>query len=117
MASLDDILTTQKNGVVAINLLNQTGIRELGSITSNSVTAPFLVFTGAGRLVNFSIVAIGTTTGFIHNAASASAVSDANKLCAATNVLGVFPAGVNFTQGLVIVPGAGQYLNVTYSTV
>lgn len=117
MASLDDILTTQKNGVVAINLLNQTNIREIGNITSASVAASTLVLSGAGRLVNFSVLVVGTTTGFIHNVADVALVSDANRLCAVTNVLGIFPAGLNFTQGLVIVPGAGQSLNVTYSTV
>jgi hypothetical protein len=117
MASLDDILTTQKNGVVAINLLNQTTLREIGNITSSSVTTTFLVLSGAGRLVNFSVSVIGSTTGFIHNVADVALISNANRLCAVTNVLGIFPAGLNFTQGLVIVPGAGQYLNVTYSTV
>ena len=50
-ASLDDILTAQKNGVVAINNLAQTTTRSIGNQTSLTVTVPTVVFTGAGYMV------------------------------------------------------------------
>ena len=43
MASLDDILTTQKNGVVAINALNNITLGAAGTVTSVTVTAPTVV--------------------------------------------------------------------------
>ena len=48
MASLDDILTAQKNGVVAINSVAQSNLRSEGNATSATVTANTLVVTGNG---------------------------------------------------------------------
>lgn len=116
MASLDDILTTQKNGVVAINALNNITLGNVGTITSMTVTATTLIFVGSGRLVNFSIVVSGSGSGLIHNASSVAAASASNALCATPNTLGVYASGQVFTNGLVIDPGAGQSINVTYSS-
>lgn len=116
MASLDDILTTQKNGVVAINALNNITLGAAGTVTSITVTGTTLIFTGAGRLVNFSVVVAGTGAGTIHNTNSVSSASTANALCATPNTIGIYPSGQIFTNGLVIDPGAGQSINVTYSS-
>ena len=115
MASLDDIATIQKNGVIGINTLNLTLGRIYGSTTSATVTAPTMVITGPGRLVNVSVLVAGTTTGTVNNAASTGAAAAANALRIAPNTVGVHDANQVFTVGLVIVPGTGQSLNVTYS--
>lgn len=115
MASLDDIATIQKNGVVAINSLNQLLQRICGSTTTASTSSSIVVVTGAGRLINVSVTGAGTTPGAIHNATAVAAVTTANQLAAVGNTIGVAPMNLMFTAGLVIVPGAGQTLNVTYS--
>jgi len=114
-ASLDDILTAQKNGVVAINNLAQTTIRSVGTQTSLTVTAATVVFTGAGYIVNFSVVVAGSASGTIYNANNTSPTAS-NALCATPATLGIYSAGQVFTSGLVVVPGTGQSINVTYST-
>jgi hypothetical protein len=116
MASLDDILTTQKNGVVAINALNNITLGAAGTVTSVTVTGPTVVFVGSGRLVNFAVLVAGSANGFIHNASTAGGVTAANALCATPNTVGVYQCGQIFTNGLVIDPGAGQSVNVTYSS-
>ena len=115
MASLDDILTTQKNGVVGVNGLNQTFQRAQGTNTSTTVTSSTLVVTGKGYLVNVSVLVPGSTDGLVHNATTTAAASAINALCVVPNINGVFPIGQVFTNGLVLVPGTGQSLNVTYS--
>jgi hypothetical protein len=114
-ASLDDILTAQKNGVVAINNLAQTTIRSIGTQTSLTVTATTVIFTGAGYLVNFSVVVAGSAAGTIYNATNTSP-NASNALCATPTTVGVYAAGQVFNSGLVIEPGTGQSINVTYST-
>ena len=104
-ASLDDILTTQKNGVVAINLYSNTILRGQGTSTSATVTTATLVATGRGYIVNYSVVVAGTAEGSVSNASSTGASSASNKLCATQKVLGVYPVGQVFTNGLVIEPG------------
>jgi hypothetical protein len=114
-ANIGDILTTQKNGVVALNNLSQSTLRGMGTQTSVTVTASTLVFNGAGYLVNFSVVVAGTGVGTINNASSTANAAASNALCATPTVVGVFKAGQVFSNGLVIIPGTGQSINVTYS--
>ena len=114
-ASLDDILTAQKNGVVAINNLAQTTIRSIGTQTSLTVTAATVVFTGGGYIVNFSVVVAGTAAGLIYDANNTSPTAP-DALCVTPATVGIYSAGQVFTSGLVVVPGTGQSINVTYST-
>ena len=113
-ASLSDILTAQKNGVVAINGVAQANLRGLGTQTSLTVTADTVIFIGAGYLVNFAVVVAGSADGKIYDANNTSpAAQDA--LCAVPATVGVYKTGQVFTNGLVISPGTGQSINVTYS--
>ena len=115
MASLDDILTTQKNGVIAINNLSQGTLRGLGAQTSATLTAATLIYVGKGYLVNFSVVVAGSAAGTISNAGTIASVAAANALCAIPATVGVVKLGQVFSTGLVVTPGTGQSVNVTYS--
>jgi hypothetical protein len=115
MASLDDILTTQKNGVVGINELNRTTIQGIGSNTSATVTTENLVIVGPGRLVNFCVVVAGTSTGGIYNFNAISGMPASAQLVTVPNTIGVYQCNQVFNVGLVIAPGTGQSINVTYS--
>lgn len=114
MASLDDLLTAQKNGVVAINGVAQASLRNEGNATSVTVTANTLVLSGKGYLCRYVVVIAGSATGLIHNANSIANASASNALCATINTVGIYEAGMVFTDGLVIKPGSGQSINVTY---
>jgi hypothetical protein len=115
MASLDDILTTQKNGVTALNGINSINAKAFGTITSSTVTGATLVVSGSGRLINFSIVVAGSAVGGIYNQTTISGPIAANQLVATPTTIGVYQSGQFFTNGLVIAPGTGQSINVTYS--
>jgi len=114
MASLDDILTTQKNGVIAINNLAQTNNRMLGTTTTSVITASSLVINGSGYLVRYSILVAGAA-GTINNANSVANSSSSNALCATQATVGIFNVGMPFVNGLVVKPGTGQSVAVTYS--
>ena len=114
-ASLSDILTTQKNGVVAINGLSQSTLRSLGTQTSVTITAATVIFANAGYLVNFSVVVAGSSTGMIYNASTTANAAASNALCVVPNSVGITKVGQVFNAGLVVVPGTGQSINVTYS--
>lgn len=100
--------------VVAINGWNTTTKKNAGTTSSTTVTAATVVATGNGRLVNISVVVAGSTTGFVYNAASTT-VTASQALAAAPNTIGTYANGSNYTVGLVVVPGTGQSLNITYS--
>ena len=114
-ASLDDILTVQKNGVVAVNTLGQATLRSLGTTTSATFTAATLVVTGKGYLVSVAVVVAGSASGLVSNYTAATSVPASTALMATPTTVGVYRAGQVFTSGLVITPGTGQSINVTYS--
>ena len=114
-ASLDDILTAQKNGVIAINNLSQGTLRGLGTQTSATITAATVIYVGKGYLVNFAVVVAGATAGTISNTGAISTVAAANALCIVPNTIGIVNVGQVFSTGLVVTPGTGQSINVTYS--
>ena len=115
-ASLDDILTAQKNGVVAINGVAQATARSLGTQTSATITTATVIYVGKGYLVNFSVVVAGSTAGTISNTSAIGTAAAANALCAIPATVGVIKLGQVFSTGLVVTPGTGQSVNVTYST-
>ena len=117
MATIDDILTTQKNGVIAINNLSQIfkSYNE-GEATSQTVTSKTLIVAGSGRLVSVIVFVNGSADGFIYNSSTVAGIDASNALCASTSAdVGTYAVGAKFTNGLVIEPGAGQSINVTYS--
>lgn len=114
-AGLDDILTAQKNGVTGINGVQQSNLRGQGTATSSTVTASTLVIAGNGYLVSYTVVVAGTVNGLIYNSASVAGISASNALCATDKTaVGVYKTGLAFTTGLVVAPGTGQSINVTY---
>jgi hypothetical protein len=115
MASLDDILTTQKNGVVALNNVFQALNILNPTTTSATVTASTLIIAGKGRLISFSVVVAGSASGLIYNAGTPSGGAAANALVATPTTIGVYDANMMFTDGIVVAPGTGQSINVTYS--
>lgn len=115
MSSLTDVLTTQKNGVVALNLIASVLGRSEGAVTSATVTTDTLVVTGKGYLVSYVVVVAGSSNGAIYNFNSVTSPPASSQLVTIEQTLGVVQCGQVFTSGLVISPGTGQSINVTYS--
>ena len=117
MATLDDVVTVQKNGVIAINNLGLTlkSYNE-GQYTSQTVSTSTVIYAGAGRLVSVIVVTAGSKSGYIYNATSTTSPTIANAILPIPTAIGVYQVGAKFDAGLVIAPGEGQFVNVTYST-
>lgn len=119
MATQDDVLTAQKNHVVATNGLNQTWVNYLraehGDRTSACVTSPTMITVGPGRLVSVSVVVAGTAEGLVYNESSPETPDAAGRIAAIPKVIGVYPTNFVFTDGLLVVPGAGQAVTVSYT--
>ncbi len=120
MASLDDILTATKNIVTALNQLGQTYLQVNGSIRSASATGatPVLIASGQGRLASVSVTAIsGGATGMIYDLSSTdpTGILIGNSLYQIPHELGVTYVNLPYNNGLVLVPGAGMTVIISYS--
>jgi hypothetical protein len=121
VANIDDLVTVQKNGVVAINDLTASlnAFRALyesfvGNRTAVGITDDSLIYTGAGRLVNVAVTA-GTAGGTVHDAASVADATSANTIFVLPTTTGLTQINMPFLDGLVINPGASVTVAVTYS--
>ena len=123
MASLDDILSAQKNGVVALNsIANYDGLRtgyygdtntkEIGSVT----TVTQVVKSSSGWLATISVIATGSPTGFIYDTNNSSLLTG-NRIYAIPSSLaiGVYQIQIPFATGLTIVTGIGSIVSLTYT--
>ena len=112
-ASISDILTAAKNIVTAINGLGQTYLKVQGALRSGTLTATTLVSTGQGRLAAGRVIGAGSTDCMMYDSNSASSLTSA--LAVIDNVAGITVANLPFNNGLVVVPGTGMTVVVTYS--
>lgn len=113
MSSLSDILTAAKNVVTAINGIGQTYLKVQGARRSDTLTATSLVSTGQGRLASVSVVVAGSADGMIYDSSASGTL--VNALAVIDNVAGVTVANLPYNNGLVVVPGTGMTVVVTYS--
>lgn len=111
MATQDDILTAQKNGVIAINNLGQTTFYLAGQSSTKNISAQTTVANGSGRLVRIIVVDGGSGPG----TAYAGSATAANAIYTIPKDAGVYDIGVQFSVALIVAPGSGQTVCVVYS--
>lgn len=112
MATPDDILTVQKNGVIAINNLSQVtkylaGTATAGGISSQTTVVP----SGSGRVARVAVIVAGTTAGTVYSGSGTSSTA----IAPLPNTIGVYEIGAIFSGSLSVTPGSGQTISITYS--
>jgi hypothetical protein len=121
--SFTDILTVGKNVATAVADLGTQYLSVYGTQTARNIITATLVKSGSGRVVKVIVLAT--------NGSSTGAIYDANTTTQAVagNLLWTIPAAVSaasasstpvelnlpFQSGLVIVPGTGMIVVVSYS--
>ena len=133
-ASLDDILTTQKNGVIAINNLGQLIAGYLQQIEINTnlavpatvsptvlASTTQLITAGSGRLFAVSITAhAGSNKVYVYNSATVAGASVSNRIYAteaanSANFRNYENVSLAYTDGLVIECEASMNACVSYT--
>ena len=113
MASLSDLLTAAKNVVTAINQLGQTYLQVQGSKFYSGITAATLIQSGQGRIARVSVTVAGSADGAIYDANSASATT--NKVMLVPKDHAIIDVNLPVNNGIVVVPGSGQTIAISYS--
>ena len=113
MSSLSDILTAAKNIVTAVNGLGQTYLQVSGAKVSVQISTATLLSVGQGRLVRVIVTTAGSAAGSIYDASVSTATTP--KIFVIANTLGVTEVSIPVNNGIVIAPGTGQVVTVSYS--
>jgi hypothetical protein len=111
--SLSDLLTALKNVVTA--LANATlAYRQVNGIsTAEAIIAPRIVKATAGRVASISVIVAGSTPGVIYDASQIGIIT--GPICGIPNTLGVTFINLPTDTGIVVVPGTGQTVTVSWS--
>ena len=107
------LMAIWQNIATAINNAASTYLQVNGSQTIENITSAKVVKSSSGRVCMVSIVAAGSTTGYIYDSASSSATTPA--IYAIPNTLGIVFVNLPTSYGIVVSPGTGQNVSVSYS--
>lgn len=90
------------------------GPRPGGNASSLDISAAAVVKASPGTLYRISVTTAGTTAGSANDVATVAGVAAANLICEIPNTVGVtelvWPCGA----GIVITPGTGQIISVSF---
>jgi hypothetical protein len=114
MSSLSDILTAAKNVVTAISQLGQTYLKIQGTAKSDTITAPTLVYSGQCRLASISVItSSGSVNGMVYDSSNVSSLT--SPMAIIEHPVGIKVINMPVNNGILVVPGAGMSVVVSYS--
>lgn len=113
MSSLSDLLTAAKNVVTAINDLAQSYLAVQGIRTAQTLTAATVVKGTSGRVAFISVTVAGSATGTVYDCNFTT--SPMRPIFVIPNNVGIVTVNFPTTYGIVVVPGTGQTVSVSYS--
>jgi ABC-type uncharacterized transport system permease subunit len=89
----------------------------LGNATSSSlnVAAATVVKPTPGFVATVSVVVAGTAAGAIYDSTSSAGNTVANQIAAIPDVVGVYSINFPAKTGIVVAPGAGQTVTISYN--
>lgn len=111
--SLADLLTTAQNLVQAVNNAATTYLNVQGKQTASNISVATLVKPVAGRVAVVSITTAGSAVGHIYDTNQVAATTPT--VYAIPNTIGVHFVNLPTSFGIVVVPGSGQVVTVSYS--
>jgi uncharacterized membrane protein len=113
-ASLGDLLSAAKNIAQAIN---DAARAYVGVQVSLTLTAPTQVVHGAGRVAMLNVHAAGSTSGNLCDTTDVGNSNNPKHIIATIPMsVGFYFVNTTFNDGLLVLPGTGQSVTVTYST-
>ena len=87
---------------------------QAATLASYNLTAATLVKAGAGRIIKFAVIVAGSAAGTINDSATTGGAAAANEIAVIPNTVGIYSLEWPTVNGLVVVPGTGQTVAVSY---
>ena len=116
-ASTSDILTTLKNIVTALATASQNYLNVQGITNAANLSTATVVKASVGRIASVSVIVAGSATGLIYDGATLTSLTKPLWVIPEAAKTNGEPYVVNMpvSVGLLIVPGTGQTVSVSYS--
>ena len=112
-ASISDILTTLQHLVQATNNYTQQYLNVNGVSTKEAITAATVVKASPGRIAVVSVIVAGSAPGNVYDSAKLGITTA--PMYVIPNTVGVYVVNLPTDTGLLVVPGTGQTVTVSWS--
>lgn len=86
-----------------------------GRSSALSVTAATVVKSSSGRLARISVIVAGTAAGSANDTATTATAAAANQIFVIPNTVGIFELDWPCLAGIVVTPGTGQTVAVSFT--
>ena len=113
MRSVSDVLSAAQNIATGLSAVAQATLNVAGVRNVTDITTTTLVFPNPGRLCTVVVTTAGTTVGSVYDSNTTSVTT--GKVFSIPNALGVTVLNFPVALGILVVPGTGQILSVSYS--
>lgn len=110
-------VSKNQSNALAPLVLDANGKSALITLSLSSalnVTALTLVHAGLGRVSKVVVLTAGSTAGKISDVATTGGVAAANLIFNIPNTVGIYELDFPIALGLVVTPGTGQVLSISY---
>jgi len=87
----------------------------IGYQATYNITAATVIKIGSGLIATVSVIVAGSAAGAVHDAATTGAAAASNQVATIPAAIGLVPVRWGVTTGIVIVPGTGQTLALSWS--
>lgn len=108
------LLSTAQNIVQAVGTVSADYMRVQGTAVAKDIAAATLVVQGPARLCTVVVTAAGSAAGAIYDGNAASVTSGVVYVIPMT--VGVQVVNMPVTSGIVVAPGTGQKVAISYSS-
>ena len=93
---------------------NGAVITAQGTKSYFNMTAATLVKTGTGRVARINVLIAGSGTGSVFDAATIGTAATANQIAVIPATVGTYDIDFPVSNGIVLAPGTGQTLVISY---
>lgn len=113
MASISDIFSSAQNIVKALSNIGTTFLQVQGNQVETGISAATVVSVRQGRLARISVVTAGSSAGVAYDAIATGITT--SPIAAIPNTVGIIDVNLPVDNGIVIAPGTGQVVTVSFS--
>lgn len=86
-----------------------------GSATALNISTATVVKASAGVALTIQVITAGSSGGAVYDSASTSGNTAANQVAAIPNAAGYLPVSMPCASGIVVAPGTGQVVAISYT--
>ncbi len=96
-------------------VINNVAITGQGKLSFLNISTATVVKGMQGRIVKVNVVTAGSTFGYIYDSSTNSGLSASNLIASIPESIGTYVFDFPCANGIVIVPGTGQVVSVSYA--